>query len=145
MIEIPLVTAKVLDSSLIRSAVQTDESGAVIIFEGVVRNHHEGHSVIRLEYEAYVEMATTQISHVRDEILSAFREREIYEVIIQHRIGALDIGDTSLVVAVSAAHRADAFEAALQAVDRVKETVPIWKKEWSVDGAKWQEGIEPKP
>ena len=145
MIEIPLVTAKVLDSSLIRSAVQTDESGAVIIFEGVVRNHHEGHSVIRLEYEAYVEMATTQILHVRDEILSAFREREIYEVIIQHRIGALDIGDTSLVVAVSAAHRADAFEAALQAVDRVKETVPIWKKEWSVDGAQWQEGIEPKP
>ena len=145
MIEIPLVTAKALDSSLIRSAVQTDESGAVIIFEGVVRNHHEGHSVVRLEYEAYVEMATTQILHVRDEILSAFREREIYEVIIQHRIGTLDIGDTSLIVAVSAAHRADAFEAALQAVDRVKETVPIWKKEWSLDGAQWQEGIRPKP
>ena len=145
MIEIPLVTAKALDSSLIRSAVQTDESGAIIIFEGVVRNHHEGHSVVRLEYEAYVEMATTQILHVRDEILSAFREREIYEVMIQHRIGTLDIGETSLIVAVSAAHRADAFEAALQAVDRVKETVPIWKKEWSVDGVQWQEGIKPKP
>ena len=106
MIEIPLVTAKALDSSLLRSAVQTDESGAVIIFEGVVRNHHEGHSVVRLEYEAYVEMATTQILHVRDEILSTFREREIYEVMIQHRIGTLEIGDTSLIVAVSAAHRA---------------------------------------
>jgi molybdopterin synthase catalytic subunit len=145
MSEIPLVTENVLDTGVIRSSIQTDESGAVIVFEGVVRNHHEGHSVVRLEYEAYVEMAATQISHVRDEILSFFGEREVYEVMIQHRVGTLDIGDTSLIVAVSAAHRADAFEAALRAVDRVKETVPVWKKEWSLDGAEWQEGIKPKP
>tara|TARA_B110000263_G_scaffold62125_1_gene53365 strand:+ start:1021 stop:1458 length:438 start_codon:yes stop_codon:yes gene_type:complete len=145
MIEIPLVTENVLDSSLVRSLIRTDESGAVIVFEGVVRNHHEGHSVVRLEYEAYVEMATTQILHVRDEILSGFRDREVYEIMIQHRIGRLEVGDTSLIVAVSAAHRADAFEAALRAVDRVKETVPVWKKEWSIDGAQWQEGIKPKP
>ena len=61
MSEIPLVTENVLDSSVIRSSIQTDESGAVVVFEGVVRNHHEGHSVARLEYEAYVEMAATQI------------------------------------------------------------------------------------
>ena len=84
MIEIPLVTENVLDSSLVRSLIRTDESGAVIVFEGVVRNHHEGHSVVRLEYEAYVEMATTQILHVRDEILSGFRDREVYEIMIQH-------------------------------------------------------------
>tara|TARA_B110001454_G_C12720630_1_gene434530 strand:- start:2749 stop:3186 length:438 start_codon:yes stop_codon:yes gene_type:complete len=145
MIEIPLVTENMLDSNLVRSLIRTDESGAVIVFEGVVRNHHEGHSVVRLEYEAYVEMATTQILHVCDEILSTFRDREVYEVMIQHRIGKLEIGDTSLIVAVSAAHRADAFEAALRAVDRVKETVPVWKKEWSIDGAQWQDGIKPKP
>lgn len=145
MIEIPLVTENVLDSSLVRSLIRTDESGAVIVFEGVVRNHHEGHSVVRLEYEAYVEMATTQILHVRDEILSGFRDREVYEIMIQHRIGRLEVGDTSLIVAVSAAHRADAFEAALRAVDRVKETVPVWKKEWSIGGAQWQEGIKPRP
>jgi len=140
-----LVTHSILDPRALRDAVITPASGACVVFEGVVRNHHEGHAVIRLQYEAYEEMATRQLEAVARETLAAYASREVYDIGIHHRVGMLEVGETSLLVAVSAAHRQDAFEAVLRAVDRVKETVPVWKKEWGPDGAQWQEGVQPKP
>lgn len=140
-----LVTHEVLNVMAIRDAVMTPASGAVVVFEGVVRNHHEGRAVDHLEYEAYESMAERELRRVGEEILAAFADREVYGVAVHHRLGALAVGDTSLVVAVSAAHRADAFEACHRAVDRVKETVPVWKKEWGPDGSHWQEGVVPRP
>jgi molybdopterin synthase catalytic subunit/molybdopterin converting factor small subunit len=145
--EVPpfLVTEAPLDPRALRDVVMTPASGAAVIFEGVVRDHHEGREVLRLEYEAYVPMAEKQLRAVAEEVLGDFADREVHDIAIHHRIGTLEIGDTSLVVAVSAAHRQDAFEAALRAVDRVKETVPVWKKEHGTDGTHWQEGVRPKP
>ncbi|MQC19089.1 MAG: hypothetical protein DWG83_00750 [Chloroflexi bacterium] len=140
-----LVTHAVLETLALRDAVMTPASGACVLFEGVVRDHHEGRAVERLEYEAYEEMAVRQLEAVAQEVSTEFADREIYDIGIHHRIGPLVVGETSLLVAVSAAHRLDAFEAALRAVDRVKETVPVWKKEWGPDGSHWQEGIMPSP
>lgn len=140
-----LVTAEPLDRDALRELVRTDEAGAVVLFEGVVRNHHQGHTVLRLEYEAYPSMAEKQLAAVAREVLAEFAEREVYDLAAHHRTGMIEIGEASLLVAVSAAHRGDAFEAALRAVDRIKETVPVWKKEYGPEGAVWQDGVEPSP
>lgn len=140
-----LITEEPLDRDALRELVATDASGAVVLFEGVVRNHHEGRAVARLEYEAYAPMAERQMAAVGDEVLAEYADREVHQVAAHHRIGMLEIGDVSLLVAVSAAHRGDAFEAALRTVDRIKETVPVWKREHGVDGSMWQEGVSPRP
>lgn len=140
-----LVTSGILEPGALRNAVMTPASGACVVFEGVVRDHHEGRAVERLEYEAYEEMALRQMEDVAAEVAEEYRDREVYAIGIHHRVGGLVVGETSLLVAVSAAHRRDAFEAALRAVDRVKETVPVWKKEWGPDGSHWQEGVVPTP
>lgn len=140
-----LVTPEVLDPTALRDAVMTPASGACVLFEGVVRDHHEGRAVERLEYHAYEEMALRQLEAVADEVAEEYRDREVHAIGIHHRIGGLAVGETSLLVIVSAAHRRDAFEAALRAVDRVKETVPVWKQEWGPDGSHWQEGVMPTP
>ncbi len=137
-----LVTATPLDPAALRARVVTPASGALVLFEGVVRDIHQGHRVLRLEYEAYVPMAEKVLSQVGDAIR---RDFEVHDIAIHHRTGMLEIGETSLLVAVSAEHRAQAFEAALAAVDRVKESVPVWKREYSPDGATWQEGVPPRP
>ncbi len=140
-----LITGETLDRDALRDLVATDASGAVVLFEGVVRNHHEGRAVARLEYEAYAPMAERQMAAVGDEVLAEYADREVHAIAAHHRIGMLEIGDVSLLVAVSAAHRGDAFKAALRAVDRIKETVPVWKREHGVDGSMWQEGVSPRP
>ncbi len=140
-----LVTTEQLQPRALRDRVMTDASGAAVVFEGVVRNHHEGRDVERLEYEAYASMAERQLAAVREEVLAEYADREVHDLAAHHRIGSLEVGETSLLVAVSAAHRQDAFEAALRAVDRIKETVPVWKKEYGPDGSHWQEGVEPRP
>ena len=140
-----LITKQILQPPTIKKLVATPSSGAIVIFEGVVRDLHEGRRVLRLEYEAYDTMALKQLELVGDEILSQFVNREVHKIAIHHRIGMLEIGDISLLVAISATHRADAFEAANLAVDRIKETVPIWKKEYGLNGTMWQECISPKP
>ena len=139
------VTEQPLDRDALRDLVATDASGAVVLFEGVVRNHHEGRGVARLEYEAYAPMAERQMATVGDEVLAEFADREVHQIAAHHRIGTLEVGDVSLLVAVSAAHRGDAFAAALRAVDRIKETVPVWKREHGTDGSTWQEGVSPRP
>ena len=145
--EVPpyLVTEHPLDRDALRELVATDASGAVVLFEGVVRDHHEGRAVVRLEYEAYASMATRQLEAVGRDVLAEFATREVHRIAAHHRIGALEVGEVSLLVAVSAAHRGAAFAAALRAVDRIKETVPVWKKEYGPDGATWQEGVTPRP
>ncbi len=140
-----LVTANVLDRDALRELVRTDASGARVLFEGIVRNHHEGHAVLRLEYEAYAPMAEKQMAAVASEVLAEYEGREVHAIASHHRVGELGIGDVSLLVAVSAAHRKDALEAALRVIDRIKETVPVWKKEYGPDGATWQEGVLPVP
>ena len=140
-----LCTPDVLDRDGLRDLVRTDEAGAVVLFEGIVRNHHQGHAVLSLEYEAYAPMAEKQLAAVAAEVLRDYADREVYDIAAHHRTGPMGIGDVSLLVAVSAAHRKDAFDAALRAVDRIKETVPVWKKEYGPDGATWQEGVTPVP
>jgi len=140
-----LITKEILLPSTVKKLVTTPSSGAIIVFEGVVRNLHEGRRVLRLEYEAYATMALKQLELVGNEILSEFHNKEVHKIAIHHRTGMLEIGDTSLLIAVSATHSAEAFEATSLAVTRVKETVPIWKKEYGEKGSMWQDGILPKP
>jgi molybdopterin synthase catalytic subunit len=119
--------------------VRRDESGAVIVFYGVVRNHHEGRRVLRLEYEAHETMALRKMEEVAAEVRRRFPD--VAEVGIWHRTGTLQIGEASLLVALSSPHRQEGFEACLWAVDRIKEVVPVWKKEHFAEGdAAWVPG-----
>jgi molybdopterin converting factor subunit 1 len=118
--------------------VRQDEDGAVALFYGVVRNHSEGRDVERLEYEAHELMALSKMRECAAETRQRFPQ--ISEIGVWHRIGTLEIGETSLLVAVSSPHRKEAFEACHWAVDRIKEVVPIWKKEHWAGGSAWVEG-----
>ena len=121
--------------------VQRDEAGALALFYGNVRNHSEGRDVERLEYEAHESMAVAKIREAAEETKRRFPE--VSEVGVWHRVGMLQIGETSLLVAVSSPHRQEAFEACHWCVDRVKEVVPVWKKEhWAGGGAEWVPGHE---
>lgn len=137
-----LVTPDVLDTRALRELVRGDLSGAIVLFEGVVRNRHEGHEVLRIEYQAYASMAQKQLQQVAEAVRE---ELAVHDIAIHHRIGMLEVGEASLAIAVSAEHRGEAFAAALRAVDRVKESVPIWKKEHGPDGATWQQGVPARP
>ena len=129
-----LITDEPLDSEAVSAHVRADSDGAIVIFEGVTRNRNDGRGVQFLEYEAYRPMADNKIR----EIIGEMRDRfEIDLVSIAHRTGRVDIGEKSMVVAVSAAHRRPAFEATLYFVDRLKEIVPIWKKELFDGGEVW--------
>lgn len=121
------------------SAVQGPDRGALATFAGVVRDHHEGRTVLRLEYHAYVAMAECILVEIAEETSRRFGTPH---VAIVHRIGRLAIGETSVLVAVAAAHRREALAACAFAIDRVKERAPIWKKEYYGDGAVWIEGPE---
>ncbi|MBI2965706.1 MAG: molybdopterin converting factor subunit 1 [Chloroflexi bacterium] len=128
------ITSERLDPATYSAKVRADFDGAVVTFEGVTRNHNEGRKVLYLEYEAYRPMADRKIR----ELIAEMKQRwAVDRVAVGHRIGRVDIGETSLVVAVSAAHRRPAFEAALYFVDRLKEVVPIWKKEYFEGGEAW--------
>ncbi len=111
-------------------------NGAVATFIGVVRNATDGRAVHHLEYEAYPEMAEGMLRQIGDEIRA--RWTTIREVTIVHRMGKLPVGETAVVIALSAAHRPEMFDALRYAIDRLKEIVPIWKKEVWADGAEWK-------
>jgi molybdopterin converting factor subunit 1 len=120
--------------------VKGAEDGAVAAFEGIVRNHSCGRAILYLEYEAYAPMALAKMR----EIAAQAREKfVIHRVAIIHRLGRLEIGETSVLIAISAAHRAAAFDACRFAIDTLKHTVPIWKKEFFADGSAWAEGEVP--
>jgi molybdopterin synthase catalytic subunit len=129
------VTAEPLSPEPLAEAVAVPEAGGVAVFLGVVRNNNAGRRVVALEYEAHVPMAEAKMK----EIGEAVRRRwpEVLQVAMCHRVGRLVVGEASVIVAVSAAHRRQAFEACHFAIDRLKETVPIWKREVFEDGAVW--------
>jgi molybdopterin synthase catalytic subunit len=108
--------------------------GALCLFVGVVRNENAGRPVIRLEYEAYEEMALPLMQEIADETLTRW---PITHVEIVHRLGALTVGEPSVAVAVTSPHRAQAFEACRYAIDELKSRAPIWKKEFYADGSGW--------
>lgn len=134
------ITHEVLDPAPLVEAVRCDESGAVALFYGVVRNENMGRNVRYLEYDVYPEMAVKKMREVADEVRANY---PITGIGVLHRVGRLEIGETSLLVAVSSAHRVAAFAACHFAVDRVKQVVPIWKKEVWDDGEEWIEGHVP--
>jgi len=107
-------------------------AGGIAIFLGVVRDHAEQGSVSRLDYEAHESLALREMTRILNELS---REYPATRLSVQHRVGQLAIGDAAVVVAASAPHRAEAFAACRAAIDRIKETVPIWKKEWAPDGS----------
>lgn len=131
------ITPDPIDPERLLETVRRDESGAVALFLGVVRNNSLGRRVLYLEYDAYPEMAKKVIGQIVDEV----RERwPVDDVAVQHRTGRLEIGETSLAVAVATPHRGESFEACHYLVDRLKEIVPIWKKEVWEGGEEWIEG-----
>jgi molybdopterin synthase catalytic subunit len=115
----------------------TGAEGAVVTFEGTVRNHTKGRPTRCLDYECYESMALTMMARIGREIAAGYRVERIAMV---HRLGRLLIGETSVAVIVTAPHRRAAFEAALEGIDRLKKAVPIWKKEHFMDGEVWVEG-----
>ena len=120
------VTANELDPGRVVEHVRRDDAGAIALFYGVVRDYNRGRKVMHLEYDAYPAMATKVMQRIANEVKERFN---VAETAIQHRTGRLEIGETSLLVAVSSAHRREAFEACQALVDRFKEEVTIWKKE----------------
>ena len=132
------ITSAALDPQRLIEEVRRDESGAVALFSGVVRNNNLGRRVLYLEYDAYPEMAEKLMRQIAEEIMR--RWPAVSDIAIQHRTGRLEIGETSLLVALSSPHRKEAFEACHALVDRFKEVVPIWKKEVWEDGEEWIEG-----
>jgi MoaE-MoaD fusion protein len=123
-----------IDAAVVTNAVASHSTGATVTFLGTTRDHNDGRSVTELEYEAYPEMALAEIRKIGE----AVRQRwQIEKIAIVHRIGVVPLGEASVVIAVSSAHRVAAFEACHFAIDRLKEVVPIWKKERFAGGEVW--------
>ncbi len=130
-----------IDVSGLAEQVRRTEDGAVVVFEGVVRDNTRGRRTLYLDYEAYEGMALKRLQALADETLQRFSVRD---VAIVHRLGRLQLGETSVAIAVASAHRGAAFDACRWIIDTLKKTVPIWKKEYFEDGAVWADG-EPFP
>jgi MoaE-MoaD fusion protein len=129
-----LLSGEPLSLERVAAEVASEDAGAIATFVGTTRARSRGRDVIRLEYEAYEGMAEAEM----ERIALALRERhEVIDVAIHHRVGPVEIGETSVVIAVSAAHRAAAFEACREAIDTLKQSVPLWKKELYVGGEEW--------
>jgi molybdopterin synthase catalytic subunit len=133
--------AEAIDTARVLADIKRGEDGAVVVFEGVVRNQTRGRKTLFLNYEAYEQMALEQMGSLANQALKQFQVRD---VAIVHRLGRLEIGETSVLIVVASAHRAAAFDACRWLIDTLKRTVPIWKKEHFEDGAVWADG-EPFP
>jgi len=136
------LTDQPLDSRRLEAAVGRAGAGAICTFTGVVRDSSRGRQTTRLEYEAYPGMAESQMRAIAAEIAERWPEAR---VAMAHRTGVLEIGEASVVVSVSCPHRGDAIAACKWGIDRFKETVPVWKKEFFADGEVWIEGDEARP
>jgi molybdopterin synthase catalytic subunit len=137
---IALVTEPI-DAAGLVAGIKQGEDGAVVVFDGIVRNNTRARRTLFLVYEAYQEMALRQMKALAEEAIALHGVRRVAMV---HRLGRLEVGETSVLIAVSSAHRAQAFEACRWLIDTLKKTVPIWKKEHFEDGAVWADG-EPFP
>jgi molybdopterin converting factor subunit 1 len=131
------LTRNPIDGRALCDRLQRPEDGGVVIFEGVVRNNTKGRSTKYLEYECYEAMAIDQMAAIGREIASRFAISHIGFI---HRLGHLEVGEASVAIVATAPHRGPAFQAALEGINRLKKEVPIWKKEFFVDGAVWVEG-----
>lgn len=136
------LTDKKISIDKILNAVEDHATGGVVLFLGRVRNQVEGREVLRMNYEAYSEMALAKMREIEEE---ARKQWPIKKIAMVHRTGQLELGEVSVAIAVASAHRKEAFEACRFAIDTLKETVPIWKKEHFADGERWVEGTAPKP
>lgn len=123
-----------IDPRALVSSVMRDSDGAYVLFEGVVRNHHEGKAVESIFYDAYRPMAEKEMDAIVREIGARYPQVALAVV---HRLGRLFVGDSSIAIVASSPHRTEAFEACRMMIDRIKETVPIWKKERGPDGEEW--------
>ena len=123
-----------IDSAALVRSVLRPSDGATVLFEGVVRNHNEGKAVQSIVYEAYLPMAEKEMARVVDDVRAAFPD---VAVAVVHRLGHLVVGDTSIAIACASPHRAEAFDACRAVIDRIKKTVPIWKKERGPGGEEW--------
>jgi molybdopterin synthase catalytic subunit len=129
-----LLTRAALCPHEIVDTVRHPSAGAIVTFEGVVRDHHEGRAVTRLEYEAYDSMARAEMARIADEVETSMVG---VRVACGHRIGTLEVGEVAVVCAASAPHREEAFSACRRLIDELKHRVPIWKREHGPDGASW--------
>jgi MoaE-MoaD fusion protein len=129
-----LLSAEALDLGAAVAEVQSDDAGAVATFVGTVRRRSRGRDVHHLEYEAFEEMAEAMLRRLADELTG---KHGLCAVAIHHRVGRVEIGEPSVVIAISAPHRAAALEACRAAIDTLKETIPLWKKEVYAGGEEW--------
>jgi molybdopterin synthase catalytic subunit len=123
-----------IDSQDLVKIVMRPSDGACVVFEGVVRNHHEGKSVESIFYDAYRPMAEKEIGKILDDIRTRFPQ---VAIAVEHRLGLLKVGEASIVIACASPHRGEAFEVCRAVIDRFKQTVPIWKKERGPGGEEW--------
>ena len=129
-----LLSSEPLDVARAVAEASSDDAGAVATFVGTVRRQSHGRTVVRLEYEAFEEMAEPMLRTLAAELSAKHR---LSAVSIHHRVGPVDVGEASVVIAVSAPHRAAALDACREAIDTLKETIPLWKKEVYADGEEW--------
>ncbi|HKO02964.1 MAG TPA: molybdenum cofactor biosynthesis protein MoaE [Thermoanaerobaculia bacterium] len=123
-----------IDATALVARVMRQSDGAYVLFEGVVRNHHEGHAVESIFYDAYRPMAEKEIARIIDDVSREFPD---VAIAVLHRLGLLHVGDSSIAIVCSSPHRAESFSACRALIDRIKQTVPIWKKEKGPDGEEW--------
>ena len=138
------ITHNELNIEELSADVIADRNGAVVVFNGITRDHTDGRKVLFLEYEAYLPMAKAKLNDVAEEMCDKWD----ISVVIAHRIGRVNIGESSLIVTVGSPHRASAYQASQYSVDRIKQIVPIWKKEYFEGGEVWigdAEGFRPLP
>ncbi len=135
------IVREAIDTAKIANDLKHPEDGATAIFEGIVRNNTRGRQTLYLDYEAYEGMALKKMEELARQSLA---DHKIRDVALVHRLGRIEIGETSVLIVVASAHRGPAFEACRWLIDTLKRTVPIWKKEYFVDGAVWADG-EPFP
>ena len=140
MDQVRLVRAPI-EVAALQQSIRAPEDGAVCVFEGIVRNNTRGRQTLYLEYEAYEPMAQQELERLVQHAREQFKVRQI---IVHHRLGRIELTEASVFIAVASAHRAAAFDACRWLIDTLKKQVPIWKKEFFVDGAVWADG-EPFP
>jgi molybdopterin synthase catalytic subunit/molybdopterin converting factor small subunit len=131
------LTRETIDTRALTEMVRRPEDGAVIAFEGVVRNNSKGRSTLFLDYECYEEMAIRKMAEIGRDIAAL---GTVGRIAMVHRLGRMEIGEASVAIVVSSPHRRPAFDAALEGINRLKKLVPIWKKEHFADGEVWVEG-----
>jgi molybdopterin synthase catalytic subunit len=128
------LTDEPIDTAALRNRIVRDSDGACVVFEGVVRDHHEGKKVESIFYDAYRPMAEKEMKKI---VVGALQEWPDVAVGVLHRLGHLVVGDVSIAIVCASPHRAEAYAASRAVIDRIKQTVPIWKKERGPDGEEW--------